>query len=248
VPKTVRTVNTTTSFKRYERKYMVTKQKADEFYDCIKDYITPDRFCVDGKTYRIFNLYLDTDDYEIARNSVQKPNYKEKARFRAYENYAQTGIGFLEVKRKIYGVGVKRRIKCSESDAVRFMQEGIPPVGTDEQMTREFAYYFKVNKLSPKMYIAYDRRAYYCTYDPEIRVTFDFNITYRDTDVTLSDGDYGKPILSADTLILELKFNDAMPLWLAKALAKCKIYPHSFSKYGTAYRLIKDKSLSEVNI
>ena len=37
---------------------------------------------------------------------------------------------------------------------------------------------------------------------------------------------------------MEIKTDGAMPLWLSAALNQCKIYPATFSKYGTAYRIM----------
>ena len=37
---------------------------------------------------------------------------------------------------------------------------------------------------------------------------------------------------------MEIKIAGAMPLWLAESLAKCRIYPTSFSKYGRAYETL----------
>ena len=34
---------------------------------------------------------------------------------------------------------------------------------------------------------------------------------------------------------MEVKILNAMPLWMAEIFDKLKIYPSSFSKYGTAY-------------
>ena len=46
---------------------------------------------------------------------------------------------------------------------------------------------------------------------------------------------------------MEIKTAFAMPLWLAKLLDENKIYPTSFSKYGTAYKLDLKAALDEAN-
>ena len=47
----------------------------------------------------------------------------------------------------------------------------------------------------------------------------------------------GYPLLDRGWTILEVKVQDAMPLWLVKILSAAKIRKSSFSKYGEAYRL-----------
>lgn len=236
------------SFKRYERKYLIDKATAQSFLSLISSRLSYDAFCVGGKKYRIYNIYFDTDDFAIIRESVSKPAFKEKARFRAYDNYAETGKGFLEIKRKINGVVVKRRIALSEPDAIDFVKSGILPHDAECQMSRELDRYFKCNDVSPKAYISYDRMAFFCADDNNIRVTFDDNILYRTQNVSIEAGDGGVALLPPDLCILELKFAEAMPLWLANALSECRIYPHSFSKYGNVYKQIITKTHSEVTV
>lgn len=236
------------SFKRYERKYLIDKATAQSFLSLISSRLDYDAFCVGGKKYRIYNIYFDTDDLAVIRESVAKPAFKEKARFRAYDNYAETGTGFLEIKRKIRGVVVKRRISLSERDALKFVSSGVLPCGDDSQMARELAWYFKCNDVGPKAYISYDRMAFFCTDDKNIRVTFDDNVLYRTQNVSIEAGDGGTPLLPPDLCILELKFAEAMPIWLSNALSECKIYPHSFSKYGNVYKQIITKTDPEVTV
>lgn len=234
------------SFKRYERKYLVSKSKAQDFLSLVSDRLSFDAFCVGGRKYRIYNIYFDTDDFAVIRESVSKPAFKEKARFRAYDNYAETGMGFLEIKRKIRGVVVKRRIALSEPDALRFVSTGVLPPDLDGQMARELKWYFDCNDVGPRAYISYDRMAFFCTDDKNIRVTFDDNILYRTHDVSVLAGDDGQSLLPSDICILELKFAEAMPVWMASALSECEIYPHSFSKYGNVYKQLMTNNFSEV--
>ena len=46
----------------------------------------------------------------------------------------------------------------------------------------------------------------------------------------------GISLLPPGSSILEIKVQEAMPLWLTSLLSEGKIYKSSFSKYGEAYR------------
>jgi hypothetical protein len=72
--------------------------------------------------------------------------------------------------------------------------------------------------------------------NPDLRLTFDTNIRFRDYDLSLSKGNYGTAIIDKNIAILEIKSHGAMPLWLCKALEECEAKTTSFSKYGTAYK------------
>ena len=57
----------------------------------------------------------------------------------------------------------------------------------------------------------------------------------RTTQLELSAGDHGAPLLPDDRVLLEVKLPGVCPLWLAHALAEAGAVPVSFSKYGSCY-------------
>ena len=86
------------------------------------------------------------------------------------------------------------------------------------------------------MFIAYDRTAFAGIEDPELRVTFDTNLRWRDRNLDLRAGDYGEPLLPSDQILMEIKIPGTAPAWLAHLLSETGVFPTSFSKYGTCYR------------
>ena len=57
---------------------------------------------------------------------------------------------------------------------------------------------------------------------------------YEDLDLRVSMD--GNSLLDKGWTILEVKVQQAVPLWLSAILTKGKIYKNSFSKYGEAYK------------
>ena len=93
------------------------------------------------------------------------------------------------------------------------------------------------------MLIACEREAWFDEAHPDLRLTFDRNIRYRENELRLDRGSAGIHLLPKDTVLLEIKTAGAMPLWLADALAAERILPGSFSKYGAAYlRTLEEKN------
>ena len=86
----------------------------------------------------------------------------------------------------------------------------------------------------PSCLIIYDRTAYF---EPggDLRLTIDHNPRYRTEELNLTESMAGISLLPEGWTVLEIKVQDAMPLWLARALDGEGILPGSFSKYGTAY-------------
>ena len=83
--------------------------------------------------------------------------------------------------------------------------------------------------------IIYDRIAYFEP-DGDLRLTIDHNPRYRYEDLDLSVSMEGNSLLKDGYTILEVKVQQAVPLWLCSILSKGKIYKGSFSKYGEAYK------------
>lgn len=87
----------------------------------------------------------------------------------------------------------------------------------------------------PKVYIAYQRRAFFGSDNPEFRLTFDKNIISRRDDISLEYGVFGERIIEPDEMIMEVKYNERMPLWFIEILRNHNLQKTSFSKYGTEY-------------
>ena len=85
------------------------------------------------------------------------------------------------------------------------------------------------------MMIICEREAWFDDEHPDLRLTFDRNIRYREDDLVFRRAAKGTNLLPKSTVLLEIKTAGAMPLWLAEALDAVDILPGSFSKYGSAY-------------
>lgn len=59
--------------------------------------------------------------------------------------------------------------------------------------------------LFPKLYLAYDRIAYFEKGNPDLRISFDQNIRSRRTEVSLEKGDYGTPLMDEPLYLMEVK-------------------------------------------
>ncbi len=221
-----------TVFKRHEIKYRITLEQKEKILSAIQPYMKLDKY---GKTV-IRNLYFDTENFRLIRRSIEKPSYKEKLRLRSYEQASVDKKVFVELKKKYDSVVYKRRVLLSEREVMNAFENNLPlPMNT--QIAYEINYFRSYyGNLSPKVFLSYEREAYYCVDKTDFRITFDENILYRCNDLSLSLPVYGKPILEEGYVLMEIKTSGAIPLWLTRKLSELKIYKTSFSKYGTAYK------------
>lgn len=228
-------------FNRYEKKYRINDACYHKLRERLSEYMEADAHSRDGEFYTICNIYYDTPQNDLIRHSIEKPVYKEKLRLRSYGVVTPEDKVFLENKKKYKGLVNKRRTKLKLAEAYRFIQSGEMPEYQsymNVQVLKELQYLLRRMdmELQPALFLSYDRVAMFGKEDRDFRVTFDRNITTRRYDLGLHYGIYGDKLLPEDEWIMEVKINQAMPLWMTKILSEFQIYPASFSKYGTEYK------------
>lgn len=217
-------------FERYEKKYCLNIRQQRFLMKQMMPYMKKDEY---GE-YTICNIYYDTDDWRLIRSSIDKPVYKEKLRVRSYGVPEEDGRVFVELKKKYDGVVYKRRITMPANEVDDLLSGG----HGDEygQIGREIQYFQSFYRTVPKVFIGYDRLAFAGVDDPGLRITFDTNLRWRDTEVDLRIGDYGDAIpLPCGDVLMEIKIPGVCPLWLSRLLSEAGAFPTSFSKYGACY-------------
>lgn len=220
-------------FKRIEKKYLLSDSKLDSIMPALMEHMHEDEYGVST----VCSLYFDTPDRRIIRTSLERPVYKEKIRLRCYGVPQDDSVVFLELKKKYKGVVYKRRAALTYAQAMRFFNDGERP-DDGGQILRELAWTLRYyGNLEPSVALFCERFALRDDEDENLRITVDRQLRYRTCDLELSKGAHGRALLPADKCIMEIKTAFAMPLWLTGLLDKNNIYPASFSKYGTAYRL-----------
>ncbi len=222
------------TFIRHEVKYLLTEQLENEVLLRVSRFMTEDKFT--GET--ISSLYCDSDDDILIRASLDKPAYKEKLRLRAYNTPENDSPVFLEIKKKFDGTVYKRRAAMTCEQAYRYLQGGVFPPCEDynnRQVMREIDWIVKRDGLKPRAAVFYDRRSFYGNDNRELRLTLDSNVRYRLDDVDLRNGTQGISVACQPYCVMEIKSAHSVPLWLAGILTEMRLYPGSFSKYGSVY-------------
>jgi SPX domain protein involved in polyphosphate accumulation len=225
-------------FNRYEKKYLIDYRTYEALQSRLQDCMDRDAYNRGGATYSICNVYYDTPDSHLIRTSLQKPVYKEKLRVRSYGVAQPDTKVFVEIKKKYNKLVNKRRSGITLSAAEQFLMTGEKPALTSKmngQVIDEVAYMTSCKNLFPTLYLAYEREAWFGRGRHDLRISFDSHILTRRTDVSLSSPIYGEPLLAPGLRLMEIKVAQSIPVWLSRLLAEYKIYPNSFSKYGTEY-------------
>ncbi|OFI46439.1 hypothetical protein BG262_05335 [Floricoccus penangensis] len=221
-------------FQRQEVKYTLTFEQYEKLRVLLKDKLFEDQYGL----HTIYSLYYDTDNFDMIRKSIEKPDYKEKFRIRSYGLPTADSNVYLEIKKKVNGIVYKRRVEQPYSalnliDTYTALEN--PFQSKNSQVNREITYLFSRQVLEPKVLIAYDRKALYTPEDENFRVTFDFNIRYSLDELDFQED--GMKGVSPDVdVLMEVKSLASYPLWFSKALSDIGAFKASYSKYARVYK------------
>ena len=219
------------NFARKETKYLLTLTQAAQLEMSLMRHGFEH---ADFGSPKVQSLYYDTPDHALIRVSLERPAYKEKLRLRAYGEPGNITRSFVEVKKKYLGVVYKRRTALPLDEAMEGLRRGQLPEAAG-QVGHEAVWMARRYGLVPAAVIIYDRSAWFSKEHPDVRLTFDRNLTFRDWAPDLNSRAGGLSLLPADRRLMEIKTGGIYPLWLARMLEEAGARRVHFSKYGLAY-------------
>ena len=226
------------TFKRYELKYLLTPSQKAAVLEAMAPFMALDNY---GRT-TIRNIYFDTDNFRLIRHSIERPAYKEKLRLRSYGRALEEEPVFVELKKKYKSVVYKRRLVLPGTVALDCLEHQMH-LPVESQIADEIYYFCQYYKqLRPAVFLSYEREAWYCLDESDFRVTFDENILYRENALSFDSEISGTPLLDEGQTLMEIKTSGGIPLWMTHCLTAHRIFKTSYSKYGNAYRQMKNKN------
>ncbi len=222
-------------FNRYELKYILPYKQYQRVLQDFKGFLRPDKHAGAEGVYRISSLYYDSPDLSCYRNKIDGIKYRRKLRLRVYKDSDMT-VAFVEIKQRINRTVQKRRI-CLPMDVATALCAGrdinITHLDqTDQETASEVLYLVKALSLRPQCIISYHRKAYEGSrYEHGLRVTFDTHLKYRlnNLDVTVPSKD--RFFLPPDTVVMEVKANERVPVWLTSLFGLHQCNLQRVSKY-----------------
>jgi hypothetical protein len=231
---------------RFEFKFLITAHQRDAVFATFNGDLRPDTNGNSGGVYPIVSLYYDTPDRRCYWEAWRGVPSRRKLRVRIYGS-ADGGIAptsFVEVKHKVDGLGVKRRVQTSLPHALEIGRgEGSAAsfATSEARIVREVHRLVQNDRFHPVCAMRYRRHAFALHVEdmPEpLRLTFDdeMGARFRDLDPQPDDRRSDLALLPTDHLIMEVKGFGAVPAPVAKYFAQSGLSPRRFSKYCAAMR------------
>ena len=181
-------------------------------------------------SYLIKSLYFDDRDSKSYYEKMDGVLYRKKYRIRIYNN--DDSFIRLEKKMKHDNMTAKEQMLISKDIYSKILEGKYNEIDNTKGLLQEFVANAKNKGLIPSIVVAYHRTAY--TYPiSDVRITFDSNIqsglyTYDlfETENTMYNVDeVGKQVL-------EVKFNEVLPLHIAAILNDIPSCREAVSKFA----------------
>lgn len=99
----------------------------------------------------------------------------------------------------------RRRTPLSLAEAYRFAENGKVPIksrGLNRQVAGEIAYFLSVYRPVPRLYLSYERTAFFEKGGGDLRISFDSGILSRRDDLFPESGPYGLAAEGADAALI----------------------------------------------
>jgi SPX domain protein involved in polyphosphate accumulation len=227
------------AFNRFEIKYLVPQDQADELRAELRRHMDDDAHSGAGG-YPITSVYYDTQHLKFYWEKIEGLRFRRKLRVRHYgtaDDLNPESQVFVEIKQRVNRVTQKRRVSLPYRDALRLCSpEGYEPVG--EVSTRERAFLDEVATLvgelglRPTVTTGYHREAWVGREaDLGLRITLDHRLRGRDRDFHLSSESVNRLTLPPRLSILEVKANERVPAWVTDVAARLSLDVVRISKY-----------------
>lgn len=214
---------------RHELKYYINRGDYLLLSNRLSRCMDRDRFADERGEYFIRSLYFDDMDDTAFRQKLDGVDVRDKYRIRIY-NGKDDNIK-LERKHKEGQYILKESLSLSrpECDALIAGQPGFL-LERREPFAKQMFAAFRCKPLRPRVLVDYAREAYVHPLE-EVRITFDKNVRtgFRSTELFGSPPTY--PVVEDYDMVLEVKFNRTLPLYL-RSLIQIESHTRSaISKY-----------------
>ncbi|MEQ9502793.1 MAG: polyphosphate polymerase domain-containing protein [Deltaproteobacteria bacterium] len=234
-------------FNRFELKFVIDDAVAKALTEDLAVNMTLDPYGADG-VYRVTSLYYDSPDFVCFRSKVEGIKYRRKVRVRTYGHAAASMDSkvALEIKQRINRTVQKRRVRTSLRAATDLIERHELPEGDDaedREVLSEVLYLARMLHLEPACVISYLREAWIGgTYEPGLRITFDRALSVRGPDHGLLEGMRDQLFAPPDRVILEVKADEAVPLWVTRMLTRHGCQLTRVSKYCAGLARLQEAS------
>lgn len=215
---------------RHELKYYINYQTYETLRAIFKKVLQADEHMMREEGYLISSIYFD-DIYASAINEKQKGSrFRKKYRIRIYEHNPEILNLECKIKRDEYIAKQTASINREEYNALLENDQNAL-IGREEQICREIYSLQRTKRLHPVLTVEYMREAY-VSIAGNVRITFDKDVSVSTTSLDLFATDFcTSMVFPKDCYVLEVKYDDFLPVHIQNILKSVKTEHCAISKY-----------------
>jgi len=242
---------------RQEYKYLVPNSLLDKLRADMAPFVSLDPHTEEQgkKEYTVRSIYFDTKELDCYTEKIEGIKVRKKYRIRGYNEQNDENILFWEIKKKYNNFISKNRAPFLYKNLESFftnknLKRNIECNGNGRELSdaQRFFYNYYKKGLRPVILIIYDREAFFCKFNSNIRVTFDKNLRssmFPSINNLFTNGEIEYALKGY--FILEVKFNHGLPHWITQIIQKYDLKRMSLSKYTISLDTHKThKKLSQI--
>ena len=216
---------------RHELKFKISNAAAEVLKQKLSLIMNKDKFAYyeDG-SYMIKSLYFDDLNSSSYYEKMDGILYRKKYRIRIYNN--DDSFIRLEKKMKHNNMTAKEQMLISKDIYSKILNGKINEIDNAEGLLLEFLGEMKTKNLIPSIIVAYHRTAFIYPIS-DVRITFDSNIQSGLYNYDIFDSMV--PMYTVDEKgkqVLEVKFNEVLPLHIANILNDIPSCREAVSKFA----------------
>lgn len=214
---------------RNEWKYLCTEIDLELLRHRIQPIMSLDSHQI-GNSYNIRSLYFDDCENSCFYANTEGLDNRRKFRIRIYNRSSQRIQ--LEIKYKVHGMTKKESCPLTEELCRRLMAgEQLPYNKNYPKPLMSLYLAMQTARMAPVEIVEYERTAFVYPVG-NVRVTFDQNISgSRSVEHFLDQKIPLLPVLPVGQHILEVKYDELLPSYIATALDTRRLEQTAFSKY-----------------
>ena len=228
---------------RVENKYLVTDADLAVLAGRLNCIMQPDKNQT-GDGYEVRSLYFDDCWDSCMEDNESGIDQRKKYRIRTYG--AEAKVIHLEIKEKIRGLTKKTACDLTRQEQNQILEGPVSLEFDDRKPLNQLKLQMRTCLMQPKAIISYDRFAYVCP-SGNVRITFDRNIMASPyVDALFEEHITGMvPVLPAGMHVLEVKYDEFLPDYIAEVLELGNLRQTAFSKYYLGRLAIQGDLLPE---
>ena len=225
---------------RHEIKYRVNRETFERFRDYTQNILEVDPNSAEQGGYFNYSIYYDSPDLQFLNEKEEGLEMRTKPRLRIYKDIKsdQALSSFFEFKHRRGSLVQKERVRIDRETSLKLLDPFHLEEAGENPVLNRITYFSRRYQIQPTICVLYKRQAFSCPLYPGLRITYDSHIT-----ASLNIGldvprEEFLTVLPPNEAIIEIKYNQLRPNFIAPLIGKLELQQVSFSKYAESMRAL----------